>query len=1011
MSKSGILKRALVVVGVCLTLAWAGALYAAEGQTTSNTGTSSDGGGLLLIKSDTQGVVVELRTPSFEIEESSVDGTVYHTVVAPDCGQTDDVGQPQLPVRGTLLGIPPEAEYSLRVIEVEQETVPGTYNINAVPQPVAERDAEGNPVEISYAPARDDGVYSSNAFYPANLAEVGTSGFIRDQRVLQLRFFPFQYNPVSGELRHYTRIRVEIGFSYPDGQPLLSAASTWDRSFDSVLEGGLLNYDSAREWRAGTSSRGAETALVLGQGEPGYKVLVDEDGIYQLTYTALVSAGMDLGSVHTDDFELYNQGQEVAIRVVDEGDDGDFDEEDYILFYGRQITTTNTYTDVYWLSTGTGDGLRMPEKDGTLGASTVVTYFNTTTHWEQDLRYYAFMPEPADIPSDEEVDHWFSDKVMVPPDVPSKDYVVVIDNLAVASPPYSGTLRGGLNALDTVEEEYEHRAQVYLNNQLVHDELWSGEGKYEFETNFSNTLLLDGNNTVKLKGLLTDPLVANLDRIYMNWLEIDYRRTYTAENDLLFFDGDEEGTWQYEVPEFLTSTVEVFDVTDPFSVTHFVSTTVAESGSYTLNFQDSISGEHHYLALTPSQYLTPAVVEDEPSNLKSTSNEADYIIITHSDFEDAVLPLADHRAAQGLDVEVVDVQDIYDEFSYGVFNPRAIRDFLKYAYENWLSPPPSYVLLVGDGNYDFKNHHGDGEPNYIPPYLIYADETIGETVADNRFVCVSGDDALPDMHIGRLPAQTSTQVTTMVSKTVDYETSLPGGDWRQQVFFLADDPDNPGAPNTPNHFWSLSDDVADSHLPPAPLYVAEKVYYGIGSYTTVDSVRNALGNAFEDGRLFINYVGHATAGQWGGEPHDPFLTRSDVAGLPDSEKSSIVMAMACMEGYFIHSNSPGSEDDSCVGESLVRVQGRGSVANWSPTGFGTSSDQHYLHVGFYDAVFRDGVVELGPATYLGKMNLYANTSPEHWRLVDTYMVFGDPALQMPIEQTYLAFVPLSLKGY
>jgi hypothetical protein len=831
---------------------------------------------------------------------------------------------------------------------------------------------------------------------------------VRDQRVLQLRFFPFQYNPASGELSRYTRIRVEVRFSYPEGQPRLSAASTEDGSFNGVLENGLLNYDSARQWRAGPSSREAETALVLGQGEPPYKVLVDEDGIYRLTYTALVGAGMDLEGVDPDDLELYNRDLEVAIRVVDEDDDGEIEEEDYILFYGEQMTTTYTYTNVYWLGTGTGDGLRMPEKDGTLGASTVPTYFNTTTHWEQDVYYSSWMPEPAVVPSEEEEDRWFAD-VVVDPGTSIKDFLVPVENLAV-SPPYSATLRGNLNGEDWEDVEYDHHAKVYLNNQLVYDGLWSGQGKREFETAISDTLL-QGNNTARLQCFNTVPGLVDYDKVHMNWIEIDYRRSYTAENDLLFFDGDDEGTWQYEVPEFTTSTVQVFDITDPFSVTQFVSTTVEEPGSYTLRFQDSISGEHHYLALAPSQYSTPVVVEDDPSNLKSTSNGADYIIITHPDFEDAVLPLADHRAGQGLRVEVVDVQDVYDEFSYGVFNPRAIRDFLKYAYENWEVPAPSYVLLVGDGNRDFKNHEGKGEPNYIPPYLMYADPWLGETAADNRFVCVSGDDELPDMHIGRLPAQTSTQVTTMVSKTVDYETDLPVGDWRQQVFFLADDPDNPEDPNTPNHFWSLSDDVADNHLPPAPLYTAEKVYYGVAPYTEIASAKTALSTAFGSGKLFINYVGHAGIPMWGGAYTAAFLRRADIASLPSSDKTPIVMAMACNEGHFIRPNSAGSETWSCVAESLIRVQGKGSVANWSPASFGTSSGQHYLHEGFYDAAFRDNVYQLGPATNLGKLYLYQNAGGGNRELIDTYVLFGDPALEMPIERTYMAFVPLSLKRY
>jgi hypothetical protein len=1016
-NKTWILKRALVVVGTCLALAWAGATYAAERQTTSDLAESSAEEDLRLLKSDAESVIVELSTPDFQVEESVVNGTVYHLVDVPGCGQTDEVGKPQLPVRGALLGIPASADYSLRVVDVDEETVPGQYNVYPAPKPVMEQDEEGNPTSMSYQFARDDTVYASSAFFPEDVAVVGSSAFVRDQRVVQLRFFPFQYNPVSGELRHYSRIRVEVAFSYPDGQTRLSAPRAERDSFEQVFQSALLNYDSARQWRARSSVASRSAPTLLGQGEPRYKVLVDEDGIYQLTYADLQDAGMELGDVHTDDFELYNQGRGVAIYVSDEDEDGQFDEEDYILFYGQAMTTTYTSTNVYWLDTGAGDGLRMPEKDGTLGASTVLTYFNTSIRWEEDTYYRYDLPVPAAIPSDEEMDHWFGGFARNPPNPAAPqtmDVVMQLPQLAVTSPSYSATLRGGLTGEDNEDATgpYEHSTKVYLNGDPVHEGLWLGQGAYEFEeTDIPHTDLEHGENTVTVECLLSNPAVAPIDVLYVNWLEIDYRRTYTAENDLLFFDGDEAGTWRYEVPGFLTNTIEVFDVSDPFSVTHFVSTSVELSGTYAVEFQDSIAGEHHYLALVPSQYQTPLVVEDNPSNLSSTSNGADYIIITHADFEDAVLPLRDHRAAD-FRVEVIDVQDIYDEFSYGVFDPRAIRDFLKYAYENWVPPAPSYVLLVGDGNYDFKDHSGRGEPNYVPPYLLYADQWYGETAADNRYVCVSGDDELPDMYIGRFPALTAAQVTTMVSKTVDYETTLPEGSWRQEVFFLADEPDNPGDPTSPNHFWSLADDVADHHVPPAPLYNVEKVYYDYGTPpTTIDEVESAINDAFEEGRLFFNYVGHASVGVWGGYPHPSFLSRDDVAGLPPSDKTPIVMAMACLEGKFINPSPAGGDKYACLAERLLRAQGKGSVANWSPTSEGLSNRQHYLHVGFYDAVFRDNVDELGPATNLGKLNLFQNTGSGERELIDTYVLLGDPALQMPVEQTYMAFLPLGLKVY
>jgi hypothetical protein len=99
-----------------------------------------------------------------------------------------------------------------------------------------------------------------------------------------------------------------------------------------------------------------------------------------------------------------------------------------------------------------------------------------------------------------------------------------------------------------------------------------------------------------------------------------------------------------------------------------------------------------------------------------------------------------------------------------------------------------------------------------------------------------------------------------------------------------------------------------------------------------------------------------------------------------------------------------------MGETMVRTADRGSVANWSAASEGTSSGQHFLHTGFYDAVFRDHVYELGPATNLGKLNLYQHAGGDHRELIDTYMVFGDPALRLPIEN-YVAFLPLSFKAY
>ena len=122
----------------------------------------------------------------------------------------------------------------------------------------------------------------------------------------------------------------------------------------------------------------------------------------------------------------------------------------------------------------------------------------------------------------------------------------------------------------------------------------------------------------------------------------------------------------------------------------------------------------------------------------------------------------------------------------------AIHDFLAYAYANWVSPAPTYVVLMGDGNYDPKNYLGYGRASQIPPYLLDVDPWIGETAADNRYVTVAGSDTMPDMMLGRLSVNTAAEANVMVSKIMAYETTPLAGDWRQQVLAVADNADEAG---------------------------------------------------------------------------------------------------------------------------------------------------------------------------------------------------------------------------
>ena len=119
--------------------------------------------------------------------------------------------------------------------------------------------------------------------------------------------------------------------------------------------------------------------------------------------------------------------------------------------------------------------------------------------------------------------------------------------------------------------------------------------------------------------------------------------------------------------------------------------------------------------------------------------------------------------------KVVDVQDIYDEFNHGILNPRAIREFLNYAYHNWQPPAPTYVFLVGDTHFDVKN-----EINFVPTIQVQI-PGYGSTASDHQFVTFRGTDSFPDMLIGRVPSANRVEARIFVERTITYETTAEVG--------------------------------------------------------------------------------------------------------------------------------------------------------------------------------------------------------------------------------------------
>lgn len=928
--------------------------------------------GFQILTSTNSGLILDLQAPSYVLQESQVDGLACQTLKAEGYFDDSSPGEPGLLSAGVMIGIPGGAPPSIAIQSLETVDVPGPVHLCPKASPVLQRNAIGLDKYQGDVFVENSTAYQQDAFLPSEPVELTSSGAIRSQHVARLRFVPFQYNPAQNKLRVIQHVKVEVklgvGISF---HPAIAPKD--EAPFETELQKMLINYEQARAWR---DSPQAQTLSLLVSSPPSqlnlphYKIQVDQDGLYQVTYTALQSAGVPVDGLDPWTFRILNQGTEIPIIVNGEAD-GKFDPGDSILFYGQQVKTPYTNTNVYWLSWGNGDGLRMATLNASVtGSASYSESFITTLHLEQDLTYFN---ESASGPHN---DHWYWYFLNSYSGPVSHDFPFQVQNLAAGST--TVRVRGLLKGYYALPQ---HHTMISLNGHLIDDQTWPSTSDYPFSVDIPASSLVTGTNTLTVTCPRDNGI--SIDDVLVNWFEIDYDHTYTAEINQLAFGGDQVGLWDFQVGGFSSSSIDVLDITNPMAPLRLLGGSIQLTGPlFQINLEQQVTGPRHFLAVETSRRLTPsAILQDVPSNLKDPDNQADYIIISHHDFLTAIQPLADYRASQGFHVKVVDVQDVYDEFNGGVFDPQAIHSFLAYAYSSWTGPAPAYVLLVGDGHYDPKNNLGTSGPVYIPPYLGEFDPWIGETASDNRFVTVSGNDNLPDMFIGRLPANSAAETTAMVNKIVSYEHSPTPSEWNIRLTLVADDADSAG------NFPALSDQIADQYLPPA--YTTEKIYYGSAPNTTVAGTQAAIINAINQGRLIVQFTGHASSGYWAAEK---LFGTNSISSLTNAEKYPFMVPMTCQEGYFIFPNF------ASLGESVVRAGGKGAIASWSPTGFGLSSGHTILLEGLYQAIFNNNMIQIGPATDYGKYYLYTN-GLSSLDLIDTYVLFGDPATRLKTNPT------------
>ncbi len=952
-------------------------------------------------------LVLTLDTQAFTIQEADPAGVIADAncqeLSAPGYSVAAAPGAPALPVKGALVGIPGLGEPRLEILQAVSETLPGKYHLCAVSDAVSERHANGLAAFAGYRYFEDAALYGRDAFTGGPAALLNPPAMIRSQRVAQVSFRPFAYNPVSGEVRIYRRLRVRLAWPASSLPPSADAGEgrliLEPQPFEDSLRQTLLNYDQARAWRHAPApvqagSRAADATL--SSSLPAYQVVVDQTGLHRITYADLAAAGAlatELDSLDPLSFDL--RGSLPTPVWVSGEDDGRFDPGDAIWFYGVKSSTRWTAENVYRLTWGGAPGARMTAQavTPTLSLPVAQSYSETLRVERGNAQYQSNAPSIVDG------DRFYWQLLSASGHTP-KQYGITFTLSHVYTAPFQATLGGDLKSFAATPA---HLTRIFLNapDRLVVEKQWPSGSEYVFSQTIPGAWLNDGLNNITITLPMTLPCAINcMEQFLLNWFDVTYARQYIAVNNALSF-GGAAGDWAFQVSGFTTSTVTLLDVTDPHTPARLTGAAALPAGAgYRLDFERSAATNRRYLAVADGLAHRPKrLLPARPAaGLRSPANAADYLILSYGPFITATQPLAAARAAQGYTVKTVDVQDIYDEFNDGNLNPQAIADFLKFAYANWSDPKPAYVLLVGDGTVDPLGNFGLVEPEFVPPYLDDVDLWVGETATDNRFAMVSGDDKLPDLFVGRFPARSAADVTVMVSKTLAYEQTPAPGDWTRKFMFIADAPDSGG------DFHAYSDAIADNYVPTP--YVVDKIHMPSMPWNQQPiTYRYAITTGLNEGRLMVSYIGHAGYQSWSGKR---LLDIARLKTVNNGLRLPFVTPMTCSEGYFINPalvnpREPlGYSDLSAMAESFIRKTNGGAIATFSPTGFGVAHGHDYLERGLYLALFHDYVDQLGPAVNQAKIYLYAKTGG-YLDLVETYMLFGDPAVRLPIARPAMRF--------
>ncbi len=814
-------------------------------------------------------------------------------------------------------------------------------------------------------------------------------GVMRGESVYSLLVQPYQYNAATRQMTFYETVNVTLTSTQP-------FPSSFNNPSEALTREVVNKVQSTSPPPTGSYIR----------------IVVNKDGIYHITGNELDTSGVNLSGFTSQNITLWNHGKQIPIYVHTTGGTA-FTSNSYFEFYGtanrvdysggRPDLYLDPFTDnnVYFLTKdSTAPVQRLVTESGALGrvsnAVDLSAYsFTQTVHAEQDLRYERLDNVDLDRPYDTQ-DHWFWGEVSSQQMINLPFYLAYPDTTNIQPLTLTAAFQGithldGTNGSPNVPNE--HQAELFINQTHVMSTTWDGQNSrivdIGADANIPQSVLHNGANEFRVYD--ANPGNIAVATLAFNWAELHYQRLYVADKDYLKFavpDNAQPGYYNFLIQNFQNSSISVYRLNDSriTDVTIKYLNNQGTAQGYAVLFQAYVqSPNDQFIAVSDSGKLSPVKIEQvADAGLSSYDYAADYIIIASRQLDDVtgkqqdqsnpVNQLAAYYNSHGTRTIVVDAAQVYDDFTYGIKSPYAIRSFLSYAYHNW-SVAPKYVLLVGEGTWDTKNGN---DVNDLIPVMMMQTYRFGATASDNFYACVDGNDPIPDLAVGRIPATNITQVKATVDKILAYYSGKNYG-WQNTALLIAGEEEE---------FHVQADSVVRSMIPPN--YFIKRLYTSIQD-PAVDTkyygVTQDLVNDINQGAVLVNYMGHGGGAIWA---DNGILTNDEVSNLSNSGKYPFVTSMTCFAGAF----------DGQIGlplcSTLLFAQNKGAVSLLGSAGLGWLYNDFFMDSELLPVLFDSSYenTSIGTDIILAKALYYASYFywPQAPTMLNQYNIIGDPAL-------------------